>query len=431
MFKKSALAGVRFDPPLHGTIVFDGYAEVRVTPKDAPSFLKQRIKSGKDIIAIWFQHAHAQRFKDLQEWDDIRVIPKNQMQQPSLLPKIEEMTSSEIWEFCKSIDVHPAHLVPFDRDMKLSLPTPLLELLVEIACPDISGEYHEEYDVYLAKAAIAFECKRIRNHLAIDKLMLPSPDRLHATFSQACANILNNPLRTNDMATAKMPASKSFGIHASRSYPYVDRVRDLAIMDADVDLQRVHHHVESEREIISQAIDAFLKAYKKYISPQVADDIEGAIFLDDVVAGLEEKNIPKDASTIEAIGTVVQDLLGSHTPYSLHYKSAQAIFTEKFGVNADRQDEDNEEFFQALEAVQLEELGGAVQHIFNSEARLTEAEENQMVRQSEYLLKIDGIHEAFKGMGDGNERNLVNNRVLLGVHNISIKKVVAPTSYPR
>jgi len=203
------------------------------------------------------------------------------------------------------------------------------------------------------------------------------------------------------------------------------------VIQADNDYVHSHNRVDAKREVISERIKGFIKVYKKYINPQVSDDIEGEIFLDDVVKALAEKEISKDTSTIEKIGDAIQGLLGSHIPYHLHYKTAHSIFAEKFGVRTDNQSVDDEEYLQALDDPQLEDLAGAVQHIFNSEANLVEAEEKHNNCAKDYLRVVEDIHENFNLLGSGYERNLVNNRVLLGVHNISIKKVASPTLYPR
>ena len=115
-----------------------GWVEVRTNPQSPPPLLKQRLIDGEDVISIWFKHTHAKRFQDLDDRRGIKILAPKEKDK-TFIPRIDEMSSQEILEFCKSIDVHPAHLVPFDDDPRLSLPTPLIELLVNMSHRDISN----------------------------------------------------------------------------------------------------------------------------------------------------------------------------------------------------------------------------------------------------------------------------------------------------
>lgn len=430
MFKKSELAGVKLDYPFDGTIVFGGYAEIRVTPKNPPPALKQRLKAGRDVIAIWFQHSNAALFKDLDEWDDIKIINR-ETGTPTFLPKIEDMSTHQILAFCKSIDVHPAHLVPLDRDYKLSLPTSLLELLVEMAYPEESGRDVDLYDTYLAKAAIAFECKRIRDHLRLEKILPVHEGKKVESFSVMFEDVLGRRSRIMDMGAAKMPPSKSFGIHASRSYPYVERVRDMAIINADIDYKCLQNAIEDKKEIVQGRIRRFIHTYNKLVDPEAINDMAGALFLEDVLQEIEHKAIPKEDAPLEDIGEVIQSLLDKHVPYHDHVRAYHRLSIDKLGVKGIEPTPEDENYLRQMDDLSLEKLAADVRHIFNSEANLIAAKKKHAAHIPEYLERVEKIHKDFYAIRTDYEHNLLNNRVLLGVNNISIQIIPTPASNPK
>lgn len=428
MFRKSLLESSQTAAPINGKTVSNGQVEVRTTPQDQPPLLSQHIRNGKDIIAIWFQHVHADLFQNLNQWRDIKVSSKKGRAQ-NLLPTINDMSQAEILEFCKSIEVHPAHLVPWDNDKALSLPTPLLELLIDIAYEDTAAGKYDLNEVYLAKAAIAAEYKRIRDNLMNDQKGSFQNNGHFALLAKVFTEVLDNPELAKHIAkTTIVTPAKSFSYAASKSYSYVDRVHDITIVQVDKGIEASNHSLKLKKEILSSNIDVFVKTYHQLFNAGYVDTMK---FLD-VVRGKFERNIenmkpPKFAE----IMTVVPEILAQQFKEPKAYKLANKEFTRIFGKRAQPLPVEDEQYLRELDHSQLQNLVVSIQKVFDGEGALIKAEERQEYREKEYDSTVSRIRDVFAGITEDYQRNLLNNRVLLSLHKISVPENTAPQTSPR
>jgi hypothetical protein len=435
MFKKSVLVGKQSDPPVVGRTIFNGYAEVRTTPQDQPPFLKQRIRAGKDALSIWFHHFHAGLFKDMDELLGIKVIAKP-TKEKSFLPKMEEMTPQEILEFSKSIDVHPAHLIPWDADKSLSLPTPLLELLIEISYEDISGMRYDQNDIYLAKAAIAYECERIRKH-AMDSKILAGATNYHARYlSNIFTDVLSSPQAMKNIAMARITGtSQSLDATSSRSYPYIERVEDAAITEAEKILELSIHRLDLKLDIYKERIEGFVKTYQEAVVTQRHRKTDVRMkalgFFDDVMEQLAYQDFSKRAMNIQDIKKAVVALMHENEEYYKQCAAARRVYMEEIGSGGYNSREEAREFLFQLEDHHAEDMAYAVKLVLDGEFSLVKERENHVNLEGEYILQVGRIRKAFEEVGDGYQRNLLNNKTLLGLYNISVQKYVAPQVTPR
>jgi len=246
MFNQSYLSADDIDVRRISCVVPYGHVTVRAEPKSVPHNLKRRLLKGEDVIAIWFEHAHSEHFKAWDECFDIKMVsPKSNGK--SMVGSIDDMTPTEILEFCKSIGVHPAHLVPFDNYPNLSLPTPLLELLVQMMFDDRPDGSAVDDDKHLAKVAITYEDRRIRKNIEKDRRYAMQTGQLmplHEVFTQVLkTSEFRKRIRNPELSSF----FEKFNIQASRSYSYIQRVEDIISASADEELSHKSEAVEIKK----------------------------------------------------------------------------------------------------------------------------------------------------------------------------------------
>lgn len=432
MFKKSMLESKHTKAPVEGALIFNGYVDVRTSPRSIPRDLEQRLKAGEDVISIWFHHVHANHFKNLFKRSAIRMLPK-QENTISILPSIDTMTTSEILEFCKSIDVHPAHLIPFDNDQELSLPTPLLELLIEMAYNGEASKGLNGNDVYLASAAIAHECKRIRLYLDDEKREAFDNNGQFSILSHIFMETLSDPnsMRCISKTTIVTP-TKTFAGSPSYSYPYFDRVHDIAIIELEKLLEESIQSIQVREQVLGGLIGNFVKIYKKLIDPKTEGEMDANNFLQDVIRKLNpESPMEKRATDITAVAVAVQEVLMNNEAYHKRHKDAQDIYIGRFGMCGAESLALDESYLYELEADKFHELITRIKEILDEKERLIQSKKIHEEREGYYIRKVSEIDKAFGGIEDGYKWSLLNNRVLLSLHNINVKEMLPPQASPR
>lgn len=420
MFKKSLLDNVPTEPQMVGRTVFNGYADVRTSPKGAPRFLKQQLRVGKDPIALWFQHIYGDRFREWDQWSEIKLVADGRKLSAGL-PKIQDMTPEEIMSFCKSIDVHPAHLVPFSDDQSLSLPQPLLELLIQIAYADISGEQHDLNDIYLAKAAIAYECKRIRNFHTAERQKEARLGSEPSFLSVIFKGVLDNPVMLNGIRKAAYAVTKKEAAHklsqkfdsaSAQTYPYLERVAEAALLKGEYMLEGSWDHQKIKREILTGRIKAFVRTYDKFLEPQDRADTAAMLFYEAVLEEAEERKIDIRMARHEQIVEIVRDALRQHKPYIQKFSKAHREFMEEHGV--------------------YQGLADDVFRVAMGELNMVTLENQHTELEGAYIMYAAKIQKAFDTIPVGShQRNLMNNHVLLRLNNIGIEEYVPPQTSPR
>lgn len=420
MFKKSQLEDNPVASSVSGRQVFNGFVGVRSVPDNPPPLLKERIGKGQDILSIWFHHVHNQLFSDLEEWRGI-ICTSEEAREKSLLPAIDEMTPREIFEFCKSIDVHPAHLVPFDIDKSLSLPTPLLELLVEMSRPDIDGCAYDQDDAYLAKAAVAYEGHRICNHL--DHQHRSQRESYGDMLAVIFERLLEDSQTVSFMRKAKiLSESERFG----KNYSYINRLLDMIFVKTEQILYSSHHKLKLQQDICNVRTEGFISTYYKLVHPDRRSRANAIAFLSEVREKYEEQYGPHDVR-IKDIERVVSGILQGHSPYLRSfqdsYQAAQDVFTRKLGVRkmSPLKQEDNS--LREPEQEYLRELALSIRSVFDGQSNLGLARETYNDYERRYDRTLVEIREAFGSVcGNGYESRLWNNRVLLALHDFSLPK---------
>jgi hypothetical protein len=435
MFKKSILEGAQQNPPKVGSIVFNGYAEVRTSPKSLPPFLIQRLRMGKDVISIWFHHAHTELFRQLDKYRDVKII-SDKSGPKDFLPKIDEMTPRQIIEFCRSIEVHPAHLVPFNSDMRLSLPTRLLEVLIDIAegkTPKEGGGFdiYDQDDIYLAKAAIAFECKRIQQYMKDEKRLVLEGKESAITLSGVFKDVLDDPRSMRAIFKASQANLESFNALTSQSYPYFERVKDRAIVRAEEEIESSNYSIGLKKDLYQHRIDAFVKEYKRVIDDNGLSQASALVFLDEVLERLGLHGSSRRGIDIEENKRAIREVMRD---FGLNLKPrviADKVYTDRFGVCKKDLTVEEEKFLDALEEPYIEDLAYAVRLILDIDYSLLRAKQRHVDIEGDYILEVGRISQAFDSVSAQFQRNIMNNRVLLRLFNYSVDSYTAPQTSPK
>jgi hypothetical protein len=342
------------------------------------------------------------------------------------------MATEEILEFCKSIDVHPAHLVPLDNEQELSLPTPLLELLIDMAYDGKSSQGLTKGDVYLASTAIAYECKRIRSYMEGEKREAFDKNGRFSALSQIFTEALSDPNAMKHISkTTMVTPSTRFSGEASRSYPYIDRVHDLAVIELEKLLTHSYQSVDLKKDVLQERIGGFVKLYQKLINPEAKGDVEAKVFLSDIIDALKRNVSGAPSSDIVAIGSAVEGCLGKHETYQKRCKIAQNVYRGIFGRSSGESSGADQQYLQELDSIQFHELVLSVKVVLDGEANLIASRRNHEEREGYYIRKVGEIRRSFDEVGDGYRCNLLNNRVLLSLHNINVKENISPQASPK
>jgi hypothetical protein len=335
--------------------------------------------------------------------------------------------------FCRSIDVHPAHLIPFDNDNRLSLPTPLLELLIEMAYNGNASHGLDSNDVYLARAAIALECKRIQKHKEEQRSLAVETNDILSRLSQAFIDVLNDPKARKDISkTTIVSPSSCFAAEASRSYPYIDRVHDITVIQEEAELEKSIHSMKLKEQVYLYKLNRFVEVYQKLFHSSSRSPIEAQDFLMDIVDEIEMQRAEDlRVPSIDEIAKIFAKLMGQQGALRKGYDAANDIYTEKFGLRLGGNSEDDELFLREFEFEFYHDLFVSIQEFFEARYNLFKHERKHEELEGIYILKVGKIRDAFDKVNRPYERNLLNNRVLLSLHNIDLKKEPAPLATPK
>lgn len=275
-------------------------------PKTVPTFLKKRLVDGEDVISIWFRHHHFDNFKNLDEWLGIKVTAASESRQ-NLLPPIEEMSSKEILEFCKSIDVHPAHLIPLDNDPRLVLPQPLLETLLDLAYgKSIQGEAFA-YDIKLAKLAIDYDVRRRQRYWDEEKQCFRK-DSWQSDLKTAFESVLLSEAGLFRLSEENELMSQNFNGLSVPDYPLVMRVRNTAFRLSGLEMKFLRERVERKNKILEGRLSSVHTEFAKAVLPDCDDEMVSRYFVADVKDALSDANLDSRDATVDEIVSVVLNL---------------------------------------------------------------------------------------------------------------------------
>ncbi len=285
--------------------------------KKSPFHLMQRIAEGEDIAAIWFDGEYEGLFQEFKQ----RIAC-------DLSPSIHHMSKDEILEFCRTIKVHPAHLVPFRTDPEFSLPTALLELLIDIA-NNRKRQFHLE-DVRLARAGIACETVRIDTflHHKICAKKTRNDDHENApTLTEIFSAVLDNDMLLGSLCTEWAVLQAIFQQEVHTRSPLAARVRKLAFDE----LEQQKKKIESAQRDANEQLDAAIQdVWEQYLPIFMSPISEHKLLL--FMAAIKDSLLDRD---IKPSAATVDDIMQSLSKFDMTESpvvKAYASFSKRYAV---------------------------------------------------------------------------------------------------
>jgi|GEM_PF-3691936 len=316
-----------------------GQVRVRKSASHTPHNLKERIESGEDIVSIWFDFENASLLDGLTKNIGFSIAPIKDEKRKYSLPSTHQMTADDIFDFCKFLSVHPAHLVPFNADPRLSLPLPLLELLIQIS----KGERSQsDESISLAKVAISFESKRINVLLSNIPKKGASPQSDDYDF-EGLTKVFNDVL--GDPKELKRLVRESEGVHAVLKgkayvhYPLATRVRNVALSSVlQSELIQSKNSESNRAHLLQFAFDAVRSEYQCVWKSRKISDMDLLLFIADVKDALLDNDIEPRAATMENIAKVISQLDLSHTQLEMSYSYYKIRFGTQHSLQKSSQE---------------------------------------------------------------------------------------------
>ena len=294
-----------------------GHSSMLREAKQSPFHLTKRIAEGEDIAAIWFDGEYEGLFQEFKQ----RIAC-------DLSPSIHHMSKDEILEFCRTIKVHPAHLVPFRTDPEFSLPTALLELLIDIA-NNRKGQFHLE-DVRLARAGIACETVRIDTflHHKICAEKTRNDDHENApTLTEIFSAVLDNDMLLGKLSTEWTVLKAIFQQEVHTRSPLAARVRKLAFDE----LEQQKRQIESARHDANEQLNAAIQDVGEQYQPIFMSPISEhklLLFMATIKDSLLDRDLEPSAATVDDIMQILSKFDMTESPVGKAY----AAFAAKYAV---------------------------------------------------------------------------------------------------
>lgn len=242
---------------------------------NSPLNLKQLIIAGHSPLGLWLSREE-QSLYDPQIAEKFDLSPSEfQREADHAEDQFLTLSAEKLLDYCQSIGVHPAHLVPFDDDPRLSLPANILEANILI----LGNKRSSKDEQYLSLAALAVERKRYtrllndkafqKNHKieGIAKLLGRAVDHmfdarvdvtlervagLGGIFSANHDGVFNRPALMIDMFVVRKDIS-----HQSVADKFAKAVHDVQSADAKIHDRYERVFGDIEYDIKEQAADLF------------------------------------------------------------------------------------------------------------------------------------------------------------------------------
>jgi hypothetical protein len=292
---------------------------VRSMATDTPNRLGLRIAEGEDIIAIWFDWEHQANLQSISQRLGYHLPSTAGITGTNLLPSIHDMTPQEILDFCKAIKVHPAHLIPLKSEPEYSLPTPLLEALIEIKKG--RGKYSTE-DIHLAKAGIAVEKNRIHRFL-YDQSRSASENKPSVISALKLAKVFSDVL---DSPRLMEKLVREFAVVSDvrEKYPLAMCVRNVAFSGLTDTYLALIKSLTRADSMLDEAVAAVEKEFSPIFDPSSTND-KVVSFINDIKDGLHEHGIAPLAATYENVAGIIRgfDMTDSPLEKSFHALNGQ------------------------------------------------------------------------------------------------------------
>ena len=287
-------------------LIGDEQVTVRAYADDVPSRLGQRIAEGEDVMSIWFDWGNQ---SELQSVGD-RIGYHLQL-------SIHQMSRQDILSFCRTINVHPAHLVPLKPAPEFSLPRPLLELLIDMS--QKQGMAHLD-DVQLARVAIESERKRI-NHILYTQ---SRQEAINADGAKAITKIfgdvLSNPVLMTKLSRETTEVHNILADEAESKYPLAMRVRNVAVSGIKDSFNALKNSQREKEAHLDQMLEYVEEEFSQIFDPKTSHK-RILLFISDIKDALIDKNIqPRAATTANIMGVIKNfDFKGSLLQTSYDY----------------------------------------------------------------------------------------------------------------
>lgn len=416
MFTRSYTNPAQNNGGQNNSLVSGGNAPFRTVAENSPSRLGMRIAEGEDVMAIWFDWENQEKLQSISQRIGFTLPSTAGMTGHNHLQSMHQMSKQEILEFCKTINVHPAHLVPLKPTPELSLPTPLLELLIEMSHG--KGASNAE-DIELAQEAVDAESKRINSFLYYkSRQEEPQNDAQNddgstsLTLMQVFSDVLDNPSMMTKLARESEGISATFQHKAYQQYPLALRVRNIAYTAILDKYARLMYRQKGKESLLGAALGKVETEYCQIFNSRKTDN-HLLLFIGDIKDALFAQDIEPRAATIRDIVDVIKtfDLTDSRLEKSYQF------FSDAYGAGASI-DELANEF--------LTELAESVGVYFASEDRLSKTKRKvaEAIDALPARGDIEGLFED-KSFQDGTLfRHLMDNRVLIALasHNHSMQQ---------
>lgn len=417
MFARSAISKNKTSETYLNYLLDGGVIAVKAAAVNSPSRLGLRIAEGEDVMAIWFDWENRADLEETSRHIGYTLPSTAGIAGRNHLPPIHQMDKHEILEFCKTINVHPAHLVPLKAIPEFSLPTPVLELLIDMARGQ--GTYTADH-IELAKAAIASETKRINSFL-YDKSREEKAQSDNGvnplTLTQIFSDVLDNPVLMKKLVRESIFASVILQQKGNDVlYPLATRVRHVSFCGLEDQHDRLRNRQKGKENLLDAALEAVESEYSKIFNSETSHS-RMLLFIADVKDALLEKDIEPRSSTIKDIVDVLKDFdfKGSQL------EKAYECFNMLFG--------DSE--IQVASQDFLFELANNVALYFGAEDRLSKTK-RRTSRQIDDLPLQEDITKLFEdeSFKEGTLfRRLMDNRVIIALANHENR--VQPTAAPK
>lgn len=288
---------------------------VKATATNSPSRLGLRMVEGEDLISIWFDWEHQAELQSVSERIGYKLQSSRDMGEDNSLPSIHDMGHDEILEFCESMNVHPAHLVPLKAAPEFSLPTPLLELL--IAMSNVKDGFKAE-DVKLAKAAVECERRRINSFL-YDQSQV-SKNSNGVTLTQVFSSVINNPASMARLAQEILDVHAVIPRDDTEKCPVAVRVKNLALANIDASVEVIKNRVKDKEALLNKALEYVEDEYSKIFNSSTSAN-KMLLFISEIKDALLDNQIEPREATISNINDALKrfDFTDSYLAQSYAY----------------------------------------------------------------------------------------------------------------
>ena len=402
MFARSYIDEHTENSPLTSTLV---EGRMSVSLKEAintPIGLKRRILQGEDPLTIWFEAENIDLYSKFALKTGIHLDSAHLERRKQIMPLSKDMTPPDIYGFCKSIGVHPVHLVPLDSDPRLSLPIQLLHLLIEMS--KRTDKFDAE-QVRLAKLGIAFEHKRINKFLYERRYIEESNTKfasVEVNLRDTIDDVLSSPIGVQILSREFKFYSGTKASQNLADYPLLSILRNVAYYLAGNKNAQLIQKADRLEEIFEFGRAAYRKEFAEIVGNKKDAEIW---FLADIRDALFEEEIESVKATIEDIEKAIWTFLPNDSRLNDVFKYTQI----RLGKSHDFKDA-SQEFVTSL--------ASKINFYFLAEEKFCQAKKRNQQCAELKVTKEASIYEAFSSsiISEGTVyRRLIENRIALAI----------------